>query len=88
MDQVDRAEHCKYAKKSLKKRLLERVRAPNSAAFRISSQIVQRECPSHRVHWTVTTGRTLLYLTSVAFALPQREIMGVPKGSQAEAEAE
>ena len=79
MEQLDAAEQCKYAKKTVKKRLLERVRAPNSASFRTSSQMVQREWHSHGVHWTAATGRTLLSATSVVRRLRTDEIMGVPK---------
>ena len=79
LEQLDAAEQCKYAKKTAKKRLLERVRAPNSASFQTSSQMVQRECHSHGVHWTAATGRTLLSATSVVRRLRTDEIMGVPK---------
>ena len=79
LEQLDAAEQCKYAKKTVKKRLLERVRAPTSASFRTSSQMVQREWHSHGVHWTAATGRTLLFPTSVVSRLRNLANNGGPK---------
>ena len=79
MDHVDGAEQCKYAKKSVKKRLLQCISGLNSTTFRTSSQMVQREWHSHGVHWTAATARTLLSPTSVVRRLRTDEIMGVPK---------
>ena len=69
LDQIDGAEQCKYAKKTVKKRLLQCISGLNSTTFRTSSQMVQREWHSHGVHWTAATGRTLLSPTSVVSRL-------------------